>query len=204
MRSLARSFIGLAIVAAALSPAVATAQKTSYDFRRNADFDGPKTFAFKGSRVAPTTTAKTTTYDSPFVDERTNVAIAAELQRRGWTRDDDNPEVYVITNRTFRTEYTMYSPYWNSYYWPTGWWGPYGWGAYNGYGYGAWDWGAMYTQETIRGTLAIDLEDAASGELMWRGVGSKHVHESSKPSRRVRHVNEEVADIFKHFPPGAR
>jgi hypothetical protein len=204
MRSLARSFIGFAIVASALSPAVATAQKTSYDFRQRADFARPRTFAFKDNRVAPTTTAKTTTYDSPFVDERTNVAIAAELERRGWTRDDADPEVYVITNRTFKTEYTTYSPYWNSYYWPTGWWGPYGWGAYHGYGYGAWDWGPMYTQETIRGTLAIDLEEAASGELMWRGVGSKHVHESSKPSSRARHVNEEVADIFKNFPPGSR
>jgi hypothetical protein len=35
-------------------------------------------------------------------------------------------------------------------------------------------------------------------------VGSKGVHEHSTASSRTKHVNDEVADIFEHFPPSVR
>jgi hypothetical protein len=204
MRAIVRTMIGLAVAASSLAPAVATAQKSSYDFRQNVDFSRPRTFAFKHPRAASVRPDGNTIYDSPFVDERTNLAIAAQLQRRGWTHDDDNPEVLIVTRRTFKAEYTFYGPYWGGYNWPTAWWGPYyGW---RGPGYvdrlGLWDaWGPVYVDETIRGILTVDLEDAASEQLLWRGVGSKTVHEHSKPSSRIKHVNDEVSDIFEHFPP---
>jgi hypothetical protein len=207
MRAIARTLIGLAVAASSLAPAVATAQKSSYDFRQHVDFTRPRTFAFKTPRTAPIVSQRDATYDSPFVDERTNLAIAAQLERRGWTHNDDNPDIYIVTRRTFKTEYTVYGPYWSGYNTPTAWWGPYyGWRS-PGYvdSLGLWDaWGPVYVDERIRGTLTIDLEDAGSGALLWRGVGSKDVHEHSKPSSRAKHVNDEVQDIFEHFPPPAR
>jgi hypothetical protein len=199
MRTIARSLIGLAI--AALSwPAVASAQRASYDFRQHEDFARPKTFAFKNVPAVRPDSRQTTTFDTPFIDERTNAAIAAQLEQRGWTRNDESPDVYVVTRRTFWKEYTTYGPYWGPYYSPAGWWGPYpyGWG----YGWSTWGVDPLYAVEEIRGNLTVDLEDAASGRLLWRGVGEKHVHERSKPSSRVRHVNDQVDDIFKKFPAG--
>ncbi len=207
MRTIARSLIGLAFAASWLWPTGATAQKVSYDFRQQQDFSRPRTFAFRSIPSTQSDTRQNTTYDSPFVDERTDIAIAEQLARRGWTRDDANPDVYVVTRRTFKTEYTTYGSYWGPYYWPAGWWGgyPYGWGdLYWRYGWSVWDPGPTYTVESIRGTLTVDLEAADTGQLLWRGVGTKHVHESSKPSSRTRHVNDEVEDIFKKFPPPAR
>lgn len=203
MRSLAHSLIGLAIAASSLWPAVAAAQKTSYDFRQNSDLTRPRTFAFKIlPAVRPDARQTAATYDSPFIDEHTNVAIAAQLAQHGWTRNDEKPDVYVVTRRTFWKEYTTYGPYWGPYYSPAGWWGPYpyGWGA----GWTTWGGDSVYAVEEIRGALTVDLEDAATGRLMWRGVEEKHVHHRSTPSSRARHVDDQVQDIFKKFPPVAK
>jgi len=48
------------------------------------------------------------------------------------------------------------------------------------------------------------MEDARSGELLWRGIETKRVHQTSKPAKRDKRVFEEVKDVMKHFPtPGA-
>lgn len=204
-----RTAFGLAFfvltLVAAVSPA--WAQRTTYDYRRQHDFSSIRTFSFKSVPVPTTGTAGTTTYDGPLMDERTKVAIAGQLESRGLRRNDENPDVYVTTRRTFKTEYTFYGPYgWGGYpsWYPYG----YGYGFARGYGYpygwGGWYDSGPYAYEQIRGTLTIDLEEPETGALVWRGVGSKHVHETSSPSRRDKRVNEEVADIFKHFPPTAR
>ena len=203
MRAIVRVLISLAVAASSLAPAVAAAQSGS-DFRQRFDFSRPRTFAFKSLSAAPAVGEQDAASDSPFVDERTNSAIAAQLERRGWTRNDEHPDIYIVTRRTFKTEYSFYGPYWSGYNVPTAWWGPY-WG-WQGPAYvdnlGLWNtWGPVYVDERIRGTLTIDLVDAASGQLLWRGAGTKTVHEHTKASSKSKHVNDEVSDIFEHFPP---
>jgi hypothetical protein len=199
--------IGFAIPIACLVSTAALAQR-SYDYRRHEDFANIKTFAFKDVVLTGRVSEKTTTYDTPFMTERIHAAVAAQLEARGMTRNDKDPDVLVSTARTFKTNYTVYNsfggyPFLGYAGYPYSGWGyagyPYGWG----YGWGNWGWSPSYYVEEVIGTLAIDLEDAETGRLIWRGVGSKHVHESSKPERRIKRVNEEVADIFKNFPPPA-
>ena len=208
MRTITHTLIGLAVAASALVPVAAAAQKVSYDVRRDANLAGVKTFGFR-SEPASRVTEKTTTYDSPFVDERTRMFVAQQLERRGWKRDDTDPDVFVVTRRTFKTEYTSYGPYgWPSYAWYPYATGPYAWGPYyGGYAYGAgwWDgWGPQYVVETVRGTLIVDIEEAESGQLLWRGVGTRLVHEHTSAEGRAKHVSKEVDHIFKKFPSGGR
>ena len=101
MRTMPRIFIGLAVSLAQLVTTAALAQD-SYDYRRNANFAGIRTFAFKATPPMDPVAEKTTTYDSPLVRERTNAAIAAQLESRGMRRVDENPDVYIVTRRTFR------------------------------------------------------------------------------------------------------
>jgi hypothetical protein len=53
----------------------------------------------------------------------------------------------------------------------------YGWGYPGFYGY---DWNPWYTTVEIKditvGTLTVDLQDVASGQLVWRGISAKRVH----------------------------
>jgi len=185
-------FIGLAL--AAVLPVAAAAQDVTYDYNASHDFTALKTYSFAPSATSEPTTGQTTAYDSPLVTERTDAAIAAQLEGRGLRRDDASPDVYVTTRRTFKREYVVY-PYAYPYGWRSGYYGPnfyYGWG-----------WGGGYTEEKIRGTLTIDMTDADSGALLWRGLGERTVHQTSKPERRTKRINKEVAKIFRNFPVGA-
>jgi hypothetical protein len=197
MRTIPRIFIGLAVSVVALG-SVAVLAQDSYDYRRGANFAGIKTFAFKATPPMAPEAYKTTTYDSPLQRERTMAAITAQLEARGMKRDDRHPDVYIVTHRTYKTDYTYYG---GGY----GWGGPYAWGGYYGGYYPGWaGWnGGGYVYEELLGTLTVDVEDAKSGALLWRGVETKHVHQTSKPYKRDKRVFEEVSDVFKHFPtPG--
>jgi hypothetical protein len=191
MKTLYRFLIGFAI--SALLPSAAAAQKVRYDFGPDTDFSHLRTYAIKDSGPTETVTEQTTMYDSPFVRERTYDAIAAQLESRGMRRDDRNPDVYVTARRSFKTEYVTYG----SYYPAWGWGYPYDWGWYGGYRYG----GPAYTEEVVVGTLTVDMQTAANGDLIWRGSAEKTVHDTSKPEKRTKRVNKEVAKIFRNFPP---
>src|SRR5262249_19368880 len=197
MRTIPRLCIGLAVSVVALGSVAAQAQD-SYDFRRGVNFAGIRTFAFKETAPMAPDAYKTTTYDSPIQRERTLAAIAAQLEARGLRRDDQHPDVYITTHRTYKVDYTYYGPY--------GWGGPYWWGGYYaGYynpGWGGW-YGGGYAYEELLGTLTVDVQDARTGALLWRGIETKRVHETSKPAKRDKRVYEEVADVFKHFPTPA-
>src|SRR5262249_28219400 len=151
-------------------PAAALAQKVTYDNYGAKDFSNLKTFAFKAA--PPDESTPGTSYDDPFVRQRTNDAIASQLMARGMTRDDAHPDMYVIARRTFK-EQTVYYPYSWDWGYPYGW----GWSGWTwGWGYGAY---GAYPVEIIRGTLIVDFEDAATGHLLWRGVGQREVHPMS-------------------------
>jgi hypothetical protein len=174
---------------------VAVRGQDSYDYRRGANFANIRTFAFKATPPMAPEAYKTTTYDSPLQRERTNAFIAQQLEARGMKQVDQNPDVYIVTHRTYKTDYTYYGPY--------GWGGPYWWGGYYGAGYypgWAGGYGGGYVYEELLGTLTVDVEDAKTGTLLWRGIETKRVHQSSKPQKRDKRVSDEVADVFKHFP----
>jgi uncharacterized protein DUF4136 len=191
--TMCRLFIGFAL--AAVLPAAAAAQDVTYDYNPSRDFAALKTYSFTPPATSETTTELTSVYDSQFVTERTHAAIAAQLDRRGLTRDDKHPDVYVKTQRTFRKEIVAYPFVGYPYGWGSGYYGP-------SFYYG-WDLGGWYAEEKIKGTLTIDMTDADTGELLWRGLGERKVHPTSKPERRAKRINKEVAEIFKKFPVGS-
>jgi hypothetical protein len=53
------------------------------------------------------------------------------------------------------------------------------------------------------GTLIVDLQNARTGQLIWRGMAERHVHPMGSASHRTRRVNEEVTKMFRKLPaPG--
>jgi len=59
-------------------------------------------------------------------------------------------------------------------------------------------------REYSEGTLVIDVVDADTGELLWRGMGSREVFTHADPRKTTRAVNETVAKILAQFPPESR
>jgi hypothetical protein len=182
-----------------LLSATALAQQAPYDIRRGDDLFRLKTFGFVTAKADGRISEKTTTYDSPIMDERIRSAIAAQLESRGLKRNDKDPDAWIVARRTFRTQHTFY-PYPDPWF-ANGWGWPYGGSRYE-FDQAA-SLGAVYPREVIRGTLTIDVKDAKSGALLWRGVGDKHAHQTSTPSYRLKRVDDEVEDVFENFPlPG--
>ncbi len=173
--------------AVALLSAPALAQKVTYDIHRGQDFSQIRTFSIKETPPADAEAYKTTAYDSPIVRQNTNAAVAAQLQARGLRRDDEHPDVYVTTHRTFQTEYTS----WGGPAWGYGYWGGY----YGGYG-------SYYMEPIVVGTLIVDITNAHTGELVWRGLSERDAHPMSSPKHRLERINKEVYKIFKKYPAG--
>jgi hypothetical protein len=170
------------MLAAALLPAVAAAQKTTYDFDKTANFAQFRTFAMKEG--TPT--------GNPLIDKRLVAAIETQMATKGFVRDDSNPDVVVVYHIAFdeQKDISSYST------------GP----MYGGYGYG-WGggWGSTTTDVRVReilvGTLAIDLIDAKTKQVAWRGLGSKEIDTQAKPEKRDQNITKAVEKIFKNYPP---
>jgi hypothetical protein len=178
--TLHRTFV-LAVVAAAL-PAIASAQKTTYDFDKTAPFAQFKTYSMQDG--TPT--------KNELIDKRLVAAIETQLAAKGFVRNDAAPDVVVVFHVAFDEQKDISS--FSS--------GP----MYGGYGYG-WGggWGATTTDVRVRdilvGTLAIDMIDAKRKQVAWRGLGTKEINTTAKPEKRDQNISKAVEKIFKNYPP---
>jgi len=167
-----------------LVPALALAQKTTYDFDKSANFASFKTYAIKEG----------TPVGQKLIDDRIAAAIDEAMKAKGFTKSDANPDVVVVYHVAFDKQKdisTFSSGYGGGY-------GPYGWG----WG-GGWAGGTTSTQvrDILVGTLVIDMADAHKNEVVWRGMGVKEVNTQANPEKRDKSINEAVKKIFKNFPP---
>ena len=172
------------IVALCLVPALAMAQKVSYDFDKTANFAAYKTYALKEG----------TPVGQKLIDDRIVAAIDAALAAKGFTKSDSNPDVFVVYHIAFDKEKDI-STYSSGY---GGGYGAYGWG----YG-GGWAGGTTTTQvrDILIGTLVIDVADAKGKQVVWRGMGVKEVDTQNKPEKRDKSITNAVNKIFKNYPP---
>ena len=166
-----------------LVPAMASAQKTSYDYNKAANFAGFKTYALKdGTKVG-----------DPLIDDRIAAAIDRELAAKGLTKSD-NPDLFVVYHVAFdkQKDISTYSSGYGGGYGPYGW----GWG-------GGWTGGTTSTQvrDILVGTLVIDMADAKKSEVAWRGMGVREVNTQANPEKRDKSINEAVKKILKNYPP---
>jgi hypothetical protein len=160
------------------------AQKVSYDFAKDANFAGYKTYALKEG----------TPVGQQLIDDRIVAAIDDQMKLKGFTKSDANPDVYVIYHMAFDKQKdisTFSSGYGGGY-------GPYG------YGYGG-GWGGGTTTTQVRdilvGTLVIDIADAGHKQVVWRGMGTKEIDTQAKPDKRDKSIKKAVDKIFKNYPP---
>ena len=176
--------LGMLAMALLLAPAVAAAQKVSYDYEKSADFKSFKTYALKdGTKVG-----------QDLIDARIVAAIDTELAAKGFKKVDSNPDVYVVYHVAFDKQKdisTFSSGYGGGY-------GPYGWG----WG-GGWAGGTSTTQvrDILIGTLVVDIADAKKGELAWRGMATKEVNPQANPEKRDKNIANAMKKVFKNYPP---
>jgi len=171
------------IVAAVLFPGC-SGMSISSDFDPTA-VDKMKTYKTYSWLPAPQTRKRST---DQFVAKRITMATEHALQKKGMERAlTGAPDFLVGWHGAIdsKLQYTTVNTY---------------------YGYGWGYWGGMGTTQTYateynQGSLIIDIVDAKTNELVWRGVAQAEVYPQSDPDYRNQQIDSAVSKILSQFPP---
>jgi hypothetical protein len=168
--------VGIALFFATAS--FAEQVKTDYD--RSADFNQYKTYSWE----------KVQTQNQLWVG-RIKDAVNADLAAKGWTQVASGGQVAIVAMEVTKNQQTL-----NTFY--DGFGGGWGWRRFGGGGFGD----ATTTTENYKvGTLCVDLFDANSKNLIWRGSASDTL--SDKSEKNIKNLDKGVQKMFDHFPPSA-
>jgi Domain of unknown function (DUF4136) len=169
----------LSMVAAVLLTAlVAAGQDVKTDFDHGYNFAQLHTFAVKIG----------TSWGNPLSEDRAKSAIAKQLTAKGWTQTDEaQADALVVVHAASQTQQSL-----NTFYSGGGW---------GGYGWGGWGPGTATTtvSEVKVGTMVVDIFDAKTKKLVFRGVGQDEI--SNKPEKNQKKIEKATEKMFKNFPP---
>ncbi len=169
--------------------------QVSTDYDRTVDFSRYHTYAFVKPDIHVCTNPL---YNSPLLMEHIEGNLVRELGERNLTQQPANPDllvkVYTYAENKTRTVYSD-SPY--APFLPYRWgFSPYRFGylPFGGY-YGGW--GQTYNQKYMQGTLLVDLLDANTHKLLWRGAVQGVVDNLNRLNRQVARG---VHKLMKEYP----
>jgi hypothetical protein len=163
---------------------VAIAQDVKTDFDKDANFAAVKTFQVKVG----------TSWNNPISEKRIVGEIEETLAGKGWTKTDANPDALVLLHGATETQKNL-----NTFYSGMGGFGGYGYRGWGGMGMGS---ATTTVSEYLVGTLVVDIFDAKTKQLMFRGTASDEI--SDKPEKNVKKVEKAASKMFKEFPPGSK
>jgi Domain of unknown function (DUF4136) len=169
-------------VAAALTliGSVAFAQDVKVDFDKDANFATIKTFALKIG----------TSWGNPLSEKRVTAEIEQALTEKGWKKADEaTADAIVVLHGATEVKKDL-----NTFY--SGGYGGYGWRGMGGMGSAS----TTVTEYTV-GTLVVDIFDAKSKELLFRGTASDEV--SDKAEKNQKKLAKASDKMFKDFPPSS-
>jgi uncharacterized protein DUF4136 len=116
-----------------------------------------------------------------LTEQRIHKGVNAQLQAKGMMQVGANPNLFVASHVTTQAVPQVIA---NGF-------GPWGFG------------GGVATVETYtQGTLVVDLYDANTRKMVWRGVATATV--SEKPQKNAAKIDKALAKMFGHYPPGVR
>jgi hypothetical protein len=154
--------------------------KTDYD--RSANFSQYKTYSWE----------KVQTQDQLWVD-RIKEAVNTTLTAKGLTPVESGGDIAIVAIEMTKNQQTL-----NTFY--DGFGGGWGWrrgGGFGGFG------DATTTVDNYKvGTLVVDLFDAHTKTLLWRGSSSDTL--SDKSDKNIKNLDKGVQKMFDHFPPGPK
>lgn len=152
----------------------AQAQKPQIQWNSKYNFDGVDTFAWQDT---PDTSLEN---QNPFMDSLIKNTIEAELATSGLTEVESNPDVWVNYHASTTTETQLRT---DSYGYSMGGYGMAGWGYY-GMAAGPVS-STTRVVEYTKGTLVVDIWDAASKELVWRGMVSDTLPDNVQKAEKL-------------------
>lgn len=65
-------------------------------------------------------------------------------------------------------------------------------------------WASARVEDVPVGTLMVDLMDARTQGVVWRGVATRDIDTRAKPEQREKNIAKAVEKLFSHYPPPAK
>ena len=160
--------------------------KVKYDFDKGADFSSLRTYEWIAKpdtqNVSPAKKRRRV-----FLDQLIRNAASKELAAKGFRVDPGNPDFLVIYHIDIKDQLNASD------------WGYSHSGDWSYWGLSGQD---VDVQQYREGVLIIDMVDAASKQLIWRGFAQKALPEKMPPPEEVeKKVDKLVAAILEKFPP---
>jgi hypothetical protein len=170
--------VGIVVLCASAS----FAQQIKTDYDRGANFSQYKTYSWE----------KVQTQDQLWVD-RIKEAVNTALAAKGLTPVESGGDIAIIAIEMTKNQQTL-----DTFY--DGFGG--GWGWRRGGGFGGFGDATTTTENYKVGTLVVDLFDAHTKKLVWRGSASDTL--SDKSDKNIKNLDKGVQKMFDHFPPGQK
>jgi hypothetical protein len=153
---------------------VACAQDVRYNFMPGTDFS--KYHSYKWVVI------EGGAHPNQIVDAEIKQSVDSQLASKGMTKvDDDKANLYVGYQIAVDQQKQ-----------------------WNGYGGGGLRWGGMATatSSTIDvGTLALDMYDPSTKQLVWTGSATKTLDASSNQQKNQKNLDKAMAKLLKNYPP---
>ena len=156
---------------------IAIAQQVTYDFDRAADFSTFKRYAW----------VRGTVLNDQLNHDRVVSAINAQLASRGLVQVQpaDSPDVLVAYHASFdrNLQITGFSSGWGGYRFPAS------------------RTGSARAEEIVVGSLVVDVVNARTKTIVWRGSATRDIDVNASPEKRDKNINKAAEKLFKNFPP---
>ena len=179
MKFLYRIAAKTALVAATLTPAFGQQVQTDFDHKK--DFSQYRTYSWQEIKPA-----------NSLWDSRIKSAVDAQLKAKGWTPVDSGGDVAIVAVKMTKTQKRL-----DTFY--DGFGGGWGWRGFGGLNDGFGD-STTVENDYKEGTLVVDLYDAKSKQLIWRGSAEDTL--SNNASTNTKNLDKGVVKMFRTFPPG--
>ena len=169
----------IAIAGALLLPVILLAQSVNRDWDKKYDFSTVKTFSMKIG----------TSWGNQLSERKVIADMAEALTEKGWKQveADTAANLHVVIHGSTENKKSL-----NTFYSSMG-----------GYGYGYGGWGGMSSgtttvSEWVVGTLVVDMFDAKSKNLVFRGTASDGLNKD--PKKNEKKIDKAAQKLFKDFP----
>lgn len=141
--------------------------------------------------------------DSDLVQARVERAVDEQLRAQGLQRVEGADAAQLLVAYHIGEEERIDIDTFHSWYGYYPCWGCFGYAGYGPrYGYGYDPFGPdIWVREYTQGKLMIDLVDAETRKLVWRGVAERRMPTLRTPAERDAYIRETVSAIFQKLPP---
>jgi hypothetical protein len=152
------------------------AQSVNYDFDKSANFGAFTTYSWVRGAALP----------DALTNQRIVTAINAQLAAKGLrlVERTENPDLLVGYHAAFDTDVqiTGFASGWGGFRFPAA-------------------SGSARANEIVTGTLIVDMVDARTRTIVWRGTASKEINPNAKPAQRDKNIARATEKLFKNYPP---